>query len=216
MKRAGIVLVVVATMSLALPALAKGPFEVSITGPDGEKTVLGYEQNSSEMNRFLSAISFWDLAYTYADSPHRPPITDQPPTSNLGPEFVVTVGHIGPGGDAYLDVLVYPRAEGGALVHIEPDYEVVEMQATTSGGWYAPKADIATMFEEYGVAMPEVEKAQATPPAEPPSAQPVEVTALPVEPVSEGLPLWLPLVALAGGSLLVLQFVRRRTRDGLA
>lgn len=212
MKRAVLFTVSALTaLALALPAEAKGATEATITGPGVEEPIaLEAGHDESRLETLLSAIAFWDLTYTYADSSHRPSVSDEPPTSNLGPEFTVRVGHIGPGGTAYVDVLVYPRAKGGALAYVEPGVEVEEMQEVTSGGWYAPEADLAAMFEEYGVAMTEAKMAPAPPVVEPPAAPAVETP-------GRTLPLWLPIVGVVVLSLLLVgQLIRRQTRDGLA
>jgi hypothetical protein len=212
MKRAALTaFLTLTTVALALPAGAKGVSEATITGPGIEEPiVLGVGgEESRRIETLISAIAFWDLTYTYPDSPHRPPISDEPPTANLGPEFTVRVGHIGPGGTAYVDVLVYPDAEGGPLVHVEPDVKVEEMQEVTSGGWYVSDADLAALFEEYGADMNEAKVASG-----PPLAVPLPGPS--VEAPGETLPLWLPIAAVIVFSLIVGQVIRIRMRDGLA
>ena len=107
------------------------------------------------------------------------------------------------GGEAHVDVLVYPNADGGALVYVEPGVEVTEMRAVTSGGWYRSTADLGAMFEGYGAVMSKAE--QKTPAVGPsPGAYP-----------SEPAGIWLPVALTAALSFLLVQAVRKRRRDGL-
>lgn len=159
MRRITQLIVLVAVVAVALPAAAKGAIEATITGPGIDQPIVldgraDIRLQDGNLQSLMAAVSFWDLTYTYADSPHRPAgITMTPPTARLGPEFVATIAHHGPGGTAYVDVFLYPEAEGGPLAHVKPDVEIEAMGETTSGGWLAVKADLSLLLEKYGVDM---------------------------------------------------------------
>ena len=149
MRRTTTFLTLATVFALAVPSAAKGAFEATITGPGTEEPIV--IEAHADLEALLTAVSFWDLTYTFTDSPHRPDgITMAPPTTDLGPEFVASVGHMGPGGDAYVDVYLYPEAAGYPLAYVEPGVEVLEMQESTSGGWYAVSADLRSLLEGYG------------------------------------------------------------------
>lgn len=215
MKRVSAMAVLAVAVSIvALPASAKGAFEATITGPgidepialDGRQSV---NRQDGRLQRLMEVIAFWDLVYADVDSPHRPDgIATQPPTTDLGTEYTVTIGHFGPGGEVYVDVLAYPHAEGGPLVYVEPGLEIDEARTTTSGGWYRTPAELGAMFEEYGAEMVEAEKKAAVSAADSPAAAPLT-------PASEPAGILLALALLGSVSLLLVQVLRKRRRDGL-
>lgn len=192
LKRAAVLaLSAITALAFALPATAKGVLEATITGPGIEEPIVldGRQAASLQDGRLealINGIAFWEVAYIEADSPHRLKIiTAEAPTSELGPEYVVTIGHGGPAGLAHVDVLVYPAADGGALAYVEPGVEIEEARTVTSGGWYRSSADLAGMFEEYGAVMPGA--------------------AL----------VWLPYASVSAMSFLLVRSIRKRKRDGL-
>ena len=156
MRRTTYLITLLAVAALALPATAKGAFEATISGPGGEEPVV--IEAHEDLEELLAAVSFWDLTYTFTDSPFRPDgVTMSQPTTRLGPEFIASIAHIGPGGDASVDVYLYPEALGGPLAHVRPGFEVVEMRETTSGGWYRMETDLRGLLEGYGFVVPEAD-----------------------------------------------------------
>lgn len=143
----------------ALPAAAKGPVEATITGPGIDEPIVldgraAVTLQDGKLIALTNAIAFWELVYAEEDSPHRPQdITAEAPTTQLGPEFIATVTHAGPGGLAEVRVYLYPDAVGGPLAYVEPDATIREMRAVTTGGWYAVPTDLSDLLEGYGVDM---------------------------------------------------------------
>jgi hypothetical protein len=178
---------------IAAPAVAKGPVSAIIEGPGVTEPIVVEWSEDGALEHLVESIHFWPLAY---GSTGPAVILDSAPTSDLGPPYTVTVVHMGPGGDAEVDVLVYPLADGGPLAYVEPDVDVVEMQAVTTGGWYPLNNDLAALLESHGVVLPTVEETktpvEAKPEHEP--AAPIEPTEAPIDGVSPVA--WL---ALAGG-----------------
>ena len=191
---------------LAMPmALGKGVGGLVVQGPgiDGQLTIVGdgTPASAERVNPWISGAGFPELAY---GSDTRA-ITSSPQTDNLGPEYRITWIHMGPRGDFEIPALLYPLAEGGALVYMEPGAYFDDIDMTVTGGWYHSTADLAALLEQYGVHVAlETESAQVTTLAEPPPEEPTA----PADAAASGQPIagtsrWLALAGLGIATALV-------------
>src|SRR6266536_3328532 len=117
-------------MTLAVPALAKGPSQASITGPglahaivvsgEGEPGQQGMLANLAEQTNLFTAMFGPDGSGAPPE-----PLGTPPPKASLGPRYTVvyTVPGIDPQpGDVYGRVRqdLYPRATGGPVTYTPP------------------------------------------------------------------------------------------------
>jgi MYXO-CTERM domain-containing protein len=151
MKRASIGLVAALLVLVALPALGKGVVGVEISGPGiADPLVIeadGTSGSAHQVNAWIEATGMGYLIY----GANGGNLTDRPPTKELGPEYQLTWLHMVPGDVAEILGSLYPFAEGGALVYIEPGYPIEELNMTVPGGWFVSDADVIALLEEYGV-----------------------------------------------------------------
>jgi hypothetical protein len=164
MRRFSLLVAILALFASALPVAAKGPVEATITGPGIDEPIVldgraDVTLQDGKLIALTNAVAFWELAYFEDNSPQRPQaISAEAPTAELGPEFIATVIHAGPGGLAEVVVYLYPDAVGGPLAYVEPDVAIAEMRAVTTGGWYAAPTSLSDLLEGYGVDMAQARK----------------------------------------------------------
>ena len=220
MKRLATASVCAFLLVLVMPtALAKGPGGLIIEGPgiSGELTIMGDGTSASaeQVNAWIGGTGFPELAY----GANTTAITPTPQTENLGPEYRLTWIHMGPEGDFEVPALMYPLAEGGALVYMEPGGYFEDIDMTVPGGWYHSSADLAGLLGEYGVEVaPVTEKAPAQPPVAKPAADELATSAAAAgevvsEAPAENSNLWLVMAGLGvAASVVGLWATGRRPR----
>ena len=132
MKR---LLLLVAVVTLAMPAtaFAKGPDEVTITGPGLDKaiTITGPEEEGSPMMAFAEAAGFFPAVFDQQPSPMLP----DRPKGDLGPKYRIDYNVPGPDGEDFaITQDLYPYAQPSAVTYTKAGQEIFDM--TTRGGWW--------------------------------------------------------------------------------
>lgn len=199
---------IVGVLLIALPAIAKGPTSATVDGPGIDEPILVNGHYDGPLGGLVDSIGYYETVYGSATGLGAEVVGDQP-AGELGPEYVVGVTQIGPAGDAYFPVSVYPLAEGGPLVHAEPGILIEEMQTESTGGWYRTPHDVVAVFESLGVVWPTVEKVTVVDEPELVSVQPIVSESAAVE--SNRI---LPILGILAGILflVMLWVVWRRPR----
>lgn len=194
-----------ATFAVAAPAIAKGPQQATITGPGIEEPVVvsgdGEFSTGSEFSMFTESTGFWQLVFGEDFNGSIDGVLDAAPTVELGDEYLIEwdLGS-SDAGDATVTSMVYPNADGGPFVHVEPGTWIVGYNTSTAGGWFeAPQTVsqmIASLVMEYDGAMAEPATKLETVVDEIPTpsiaTQPVAVV---VQPVPHGASTWVPTIA---------------------
>ena len=189
-------------MLVALPALAKGIQGATIDSPSGESIRLtseGEPGSGRSLVEFGEATGFFQLVFSADVTGEGLGILTEAPTAQLGPEFKIT-WHIE---GSEVEALLYPSADGGALVYMEPGLHIPGLDVTTTGGWFSSPADLETMLREYGADVPESFDVPVALPADMIESTPAsEVQAAPPPPVPTPATSPPPAVAIAGLVLL--------------
>src|SRR5437773_4992803 len=156
---------VAAAMTLATPALAKGPSQARITGPGLSRAiVVSGNGEPGEQGRLASlalqtglfTVMFGASAGLGGTAPAR--LTTPPPKDSLGPRYtlVYTVpGVIPRPGQQYGRVSqdLYPRAAGGPLIYTPPGQQGFGGPLTVTG-WLRGRPPLTRTLAELGVPPP--------------------------------------------------------------
>ncbi|MFQ5966658.1 MAG: hypothetical protein ACE5MI_03485 [Acidimicrobiia bacterium] len=138
--------------AMAGVAWAKGPEGATITGPGiGEPIVIGGSgefSNGSEFSKFIEATGFWHLVFgAEGIRSEMGETVAAPPSTDLGPAYVVTWHLL----RNRIEANVYPRADGGPLIFVEPGITIEDFETETVGGWFAAEPTLLDLMASYGV-----------------------------------------------------------------
>jgi hypothetical protein len=174
-------LCVAAAMTLATPALAKGPSEARITGPGLARAIVVSGQGEPGQPDALAVLAgqtgffsvmFGAGALAGVQAPAQ--LRTAPPRSSLGPRYTVTytVPGLTPGPGEQFGVIrqdLYPDAVGGPVVFTPPGQEGFggPLQVT---GWLIGGRPLARTLAQLGV--PVRPGTRAAPPSSRPAARP--------------------------------------------
>jgi hypothetical protein len=168
---------VAAAMTLATPALAKGPSQARITGPGlAHAIVVSGNGEPGQQSRLASLAQQTDLftvLFGAAGSvPPPSPLRTPPPKASLGPRY--TVSYTVPGvtpqpGEQFGKVRqdLYPYAAGGPVIYTPPGQHGFG-RALQAAGWLRGSAQLTHTLTQLGVPpRPGTQPAQQThrPPA---------------------------------------------------
>ncbi len=166
----------------ASPAMAKGPDQVTITGPGLNKPIVvsGYGEPGSggNLGEIADGSGLFLVMFGSDGSSRR--VVSQAPTDQLGPRFQLSF-RVPDGTESGSTVRqdLYPQAAAGPVTYTEPGQAV--FGTTTSGGWYQTPASFGRVLEQLGVSTNAVGQAQ---PATAATAQ----RGTPPAPATPGLP----------------------------
>jgi LPXTG-motif cell wall-anchored protein len=138
-------------LALALPAAAaaKGPDQVSISGPGLSKTITlrgDGETTLTALGQFAQISGFFPQAFE--ESPD--PTLKHSPTASLGPQYRIHYRVPGGNNDIFrLDADLYPYASGGALTYMKPGQRVFDGKAY--GGWYRAGTQLTILLKHHGL-----------------------------------------------------------------
>ena len=139
----------------ASPAMAKGPDQVTITGPGLDKPIVvtGYGEpgsggNVGNVGELADGSGLFLVMFGSNSSDQK--LLTQAPTAQLGPKFLLSyrVPDATEGGSTVRQDL-YPQAAGGPLTYTEPGQAV--FGTTTSGGWYQTPPSFGRVLVHLGV-----------------------------------------------------------------
>jgi LPXTG-motif cell wall-anchored protein len=137
-------------LALALPAAAaaKGPDQVTISGPGISKTItLG--GNGETMQTSLGRFSMLGGFFAEAFQEVPDPTLRHAPTKSLGPRYRVHYRVPGPNNESFrLGADLYPYAEGGALTHMKSGQKIFD--GRTYGGWFRAGSQLTLMLRQHG------------------------------------------------------------------
>ena len=192
----------------ASPAMAKGPDQVTITGPGLDKPIVvtGYgEPGSGDGIGELADGSGLFLVMFGSDGSNRT-VVSKAPSGQLGPKYQLSY-RVPDGTDAGSTVRqdLYPLAAGGPVTHTEAGQAV--FGNLTTGGWYRAPSNFGRVLGQLGVPTSAVGQAQPEPAA---TAQRGSAPA----PATPGLPIaaiLVVVVVLVGFLLGWWRFIARRS-----
>jgi hypothetical protein len=130
MRRLVFLVAVLAGLTTAATAQAKGPIGGTIAGPGiGDGISLG---SAVDLGRFAQEAGFFPALFR----PTPDPILDHRPEGDLGPRYTVTYHLPGPNGaQDEIRQDLYPYATGGPVLYTAPGQRFFETR-TTRGGWF--------------------------------------------------------------------------------
>ena len=136
----------------ASPAMAKGPDQVTISGPGLDKPIVvsGYGEPGSGGNVGELADGSGLFLVMFGSNGSDQKLLTQAPTAQLGPKFLLSyrVPDATEAGSTVRQDL-YPQAAGGPLTYTEPGQAV--FGTTTSGGWYQTPPSFGRVLVHLGV-----------------------------------------------------------------
>ena len=189
-------------MLIAVPALAKGIQGATIEGPGGDSVRLtgsGEPGSGGSLADFSEATGFFQLVFSADITGDGLGILAEAPTAQLGPEFKITWQIEG----SEVEALLYPSADGGALVYMESGLHIPGLDVATTGGWFSSPADVEAMLREYGAGVPEFNEVTVAPPSDMAESAPEsEVQASPPSLATKTASSPRPAVAVGGPVLL--------------
>jgi hypothetical protein len=152
MKR--LLFVPVLALVFATPALAKGPSEAKITGPDIKGGAISFRSGGGDpsqgtpFGRLVEDVGFFPAMYG-GMQPN--PILKHQPKGALGPKYKITYRVPGPNGETdSLTQDLYPYAASGPLTYVkagQPFFGDME----TYGGWFQAPQTLKTDLVERGL-----------------------------------------------------------------
>ncbi|HEX6420727.1 MAG TPA: hypothetical protein VFZ77_19650 [Acidimicrobiales bacterium] len=134
-------------LGLGAPAGAKGPTGVTIQVPGGEPEALPAAPGTGGGHDERLLLLAEDMGLWQAIDPQGALPAD-PPAAAVGPGFRVAWSLVGPSGDVPLVQTLHPQAQGGPLVHTEPDQ--IAYGHTVPGGWYRAAPRLADTLASLG------------------------------------------------------------------
>ena len=199
-----VVLAVLALVGTTSPVQAKGPTDVTVSGPGIDDVHLTFTARDDVDSGTLGEASrLYDMW-----SPGKLGVAPDLSADELGPLYVLTWSgdpHSGTTGEDLVVQHAYPFAEGGAWVEILPDQEL--WGSPLAAGWVqTPKltAELVELGARDDTAEPAV--AEVAPDAEPVSAAPEASRSNPDSDTSYAVVVWASValaVALAAGALIL-------------
>ena len=181
----------------ASPAMAKGPDQVTISGPGLDKPIVvsGYGEPGSGGNVGELADGSGLFLVMFGSNGSDQKLLTQAPTAQLGPKFLLSyrVPDATEAGSTVRQDL-YPQAAGGPLTYTEPGQAVFGTR--TSGGWYQTPPSFGRVLVHLGVSTNAVGQPQPAsaataqrggPPAPAPPGLPVAAAVLAVVVVLVGV-----------------------------
>ena len=133
-------------LGLGTPAGGKGPTGVTIQVPGGEPGALpatpGAGGGHDERLLLAEDMGLWQAIDPQGALPA------DPPAAAVGPGFRVAWSLAGPGGDVPVVQTLHPQAQGGPLVHTEPDQ--IAYGHAVPGGWYRAAPRLADTLDSLG------------------------------------------------------------------
>ena len=136
------ILLALAALAVPTAAMAKGPTEGTISGPEFSKTVkvLYDGGGGSPGDNLTQASGFFPAAFGQSPSP----MLERKPSGPRGPRYIVVWKVPNGGGENYhLRQQLYPYARGGAVSYTKPGQSI--FGATSQGGWYRDAGLKATL-----------------------------------------------------------------------
>jgi hypothetical protein len=164
---------IAAAMTLAAPALAKGPSQASITGPGLAHAIVvsgggepGQEGRLASLAEQTGLFTVMFGAGTGIGGPAPARLRASPPTASLGPRYrvVYTVpGVIPPPGQQFGRIRqdIYPRAAGGPVIYTPPGQHGFDGPLTVTG-WLQGQPQLTRTLAQLGVPPPGTRAAQPT------------------------------------------------------
>jgi hypothetical protein len=151
MRRACLIGIVMAALTAAAPAQAKGPIAGTIDGPGlgGGMTFGGHGEpgGASALGTLAEEGGFFPAAF--AQTPD--PMLDARPKGDLGPRYAVTYRVPGPHGkEDLIRQDLYPYAQGGPVTYTKPGQPFFGRQETR-GGWYQGSPRLKEMLVSKGL-----------------------------------------------------------------
>jgi hypothetical protein len=150
------VLTILGTVALVLlgtatPALAKGPDQVTITGPGLAKpVVLGGDGEPGSAGDLSDLADRSGLFVAMFADPSAPSPASGPPSVALGPKYTLVYRVPGGPGNELVRQDLYPAAGGGPLTFTPPGQTVFGGTPVISG-WYQGGAGLAALLTALGV-----------------------------------------------------------------
>ncbi len=156
-------------MTLAVPALAKGPSQASITGPGLAHAIVVSGEGEPGQQSMLANLAEQTNLFTAMFGPDGSgappePLGTPPPKASLGPRYTVvyTVPGIDPQpGDVYGRVRqdLYPRATGGPVTYTPPGQRGFGQDRLAAAGWLRGGAQLTDTLTQLGVPPRSITKA---------------------------------------------------------
>jgi hypothetical protein len=172
---------IAAAITLATPALAKGPTQARITGPGLTRAIIVSGAGEPGQQGMLAVLAAQTGLFTVlfgadASVPSQTParLRAQPPKASLGPRY--TVSYTVPGvtpqpgeqvGRIHQDL--YPGAIGGPIIYTPPGQDGFGQPLQVTG-WLRASPQLTRTLAELGI--PSRSGTQPAPQARPPAAQP--------------------------------------------
>jgi hypothetical protein len=175
---------IAAVMTLATPALAKGPTQARITGPGLARAIVVSGAGEPGQQGTLAVLAgqtglFTVLFGADASVPSQTPVQlrSQPPKASLGPRY--TVIYTVPGatpqpGEQFGRIRqdLYPGAAGGPAVYTPPGQDGFGQPLQVTG-WLRASSQLTRTLAQLGV--PSRSSTRAAPQSRPPAAHPAAV-----------------------------------------
>jgi hypothetical protein len=141
------VVAVLAPLTLAAPAQAKGPVSAVVSGPGIDTTRLTFDSDETELAALL------DIAYPWIDG--RGVWRAERPAGELGPMYSVAYrmpAKMGPHRKEVVRQMIYPFADGGAVVYTARGQTM--FGAPLQHGWKTASAQLTAVMQDLGAADP--------------------------------------------------------------
>jgi hypothetical protein len=163
----------IAAMTVATPALAKGPLQARITGPGLQHAVVvggpGEPGQPGKLSVLAQQTDLFAVLFGPGGSMPAPTtLPAEPPAATLGPRYTVTytVPGVQPQGNELFGRIrqdLYPRAAGGPVIYTPPGQRGFG-QALPVSGWFRGTPQLLRTLTELGIpTRPEEPAAQRTP-----------------------------------------------------
>jgi hypothetical protein len=147
-------------LAVALPAAAKGPVGLTVTGPGGTRVELGGDEHDAigpALPRLITELGLWRALGS--DDVGAPPaftaaLPDGLDAEALGPRFRVDWSMYHGGGDIgdlLVTQFVYPDAPGGPVVFTPAGQPADPYIPATVGGWARTTGDVTATLAALGV-----------------------------------------------------------------
>ncbi len=150
---------IAAAMTLAIPALAKGPSQARITGPGLVHAIVvsgdGEPGQQGRLAMLAGQTSLFTVLFGAGGSVPRPARLHTPPKATLGPRYTIiyTVPGVTPQpGEEFGRIRqdLYPHAAGGPVIYTPPGQHGFG-QALRATGWLRGSAQLTRTLAQLGV-----------------------------------------------------------------